>query len=374
MPAPKPQQPPRPRSSTPSQFASEAEDFVGQILEAVTGGQEVDLDPEALRGRMESAAEEFDRRTATAFCDALLDQLSDDPANVRLLEALVILGLAHPDVLASARISLAVEGRRLAVLLERGGEPERAQAVLEFLASRMPGEPTIDQELAGLMRRSGNTAALVERYLSRAEAAVERGRVGEAIPWLQEVLLIDRTRRDVARMIRDLRYGEVARERASQRRTRWALGLATLSTLATVGVAWNLDAHTRFTQLPAAEAHDEAALRCRLDALEGLAHARPVWIGSTRVAEERQRLRDQLAGLEQAVQVEAQLEEQRAAEQLAEAEAHRLRGLALVDSLRLSEALVAFEACLQVAPADWPQGEQVRTDAEALRRHLGGSR
>ena len=93
MPAPKPQQPPRPRSSTPSQFASEAEDFVGQILEAVTGGQEVDLDPEALRGRMESAAEEFDRRTATAFCDALLDQLSDDPANVRLLEALVIVGI-----------------------------------------------------------------------------------------------------------------------------------------------------------------------------------------------------------------------------------------------------------------------------------------
>jgi tetratricopeptide (TPR) repeat protein len=374
LPAPKPQHPPRPRSSTPSQAASEAEDFVVQILEAVTGGLEVDLDPEALRGRMECAAEEFDRRTATAFCDALLDQLSDDPANVRLLEALVILGLAHPDVLARARISLAVEGRRLAVLLERGGEPERAQAVLEFLASRLPGEPTIDQELAGLMRRSGNTAALVERYLSRAEAAVERGRVGEAIPWLQEVLLIDRTRRDVARMIRDLRYGEVARERASRRRTRWALGLATLSTLATVGVAWNLDAHTRFTQLPAAAPGDEAALRCRLDALEGLAHARPVWIGSTRVAEERQRLRDQLEGIQQTVQLEAQLEEQRAAEQLSEAEAHRLRGLALVDSLRLEEALVALEACLQVAPADWPHAEQVRTDAVALRRHLGGGR
>jgi tetratricopeptide (TPR) repeat protein len=246
--------------------------------------------------------------------------------------------------------------------------------VLEFLASRLPGEPTIDQELAGLMRRSGNTAALVERYLSRAEAAVERGRVGEAIPWLQEVLLIDRTRRDVARMIRDLRYGEVARERASRRRTRWALGLATLSTLATVGVAWNLDAHTRFTQLPAAAPGDEAALRCRLDALEGLAHARPVWIGSTRVAEERQRLRDQLEGIQQTVQLEAQLEEQRAAEQLSEAEAHRLRGLALVDSLRLEEALVALEACLQVAPADWPHAEQVRTDAVALRRHLGGGR
>lgn len=371
MPAPKPQHPPRPN---PSQTASEADDFVGQVLEAVTGGLEVDLDPEALRGRMECAAEEFDRRTATAFCDALLDQLSDDPANVRLLEALVILGLAHPDVLSRARISLAVEGRRLAVLLERGGEPERAQAVLEFLAARLPGEPTIDQELAGLMRRSGNTAALVERYLSRAEAAVERGRVGEAIPWLQEVLLIDRTRRDVARMIRDLRYGEVARERASQRRTRWALGLATLSTLATVGVAWNLDARHRFAQLPAAEAGDEAALRCRLGALEGLAHARPIWIGSTRVAAERQRLQEQLEGLEQAEQSQAQQQEQRAVEQLAEAEAHRLRGLALVESLRLEEALIALDACLQIAPPNWEHAEQVHTDAEALRRHLGGAR
>ena len=246
-------------SAPTQQPAPEADDFVAHVLRAVTGGLDVDLDPQALSGRMESAAEEFDRRTATAFCEALLDQLGDDPGNVRLLEALVILGLAHPAVLSRARISLAVEGRRLAILLERGGEPERARALLEFLAAKLPGERTIDQELAALLRRTGGTEDLVERYLDRAHASVERGRIGEAIPWLQEVLLLDRTRRDVARMIRDLRYGEAARARSSRRRTRWAVGLATVTALATVGVAWNQDATTRFDRLPSAASGDRCA-------------------------------------------------------------------------------------------------------------------
>ncbi len=360
-------------SAPTQQPAPEADDFVAHVLRAVTGGLDVDLDPQALSGRMESAAEEFDRRTATAFCEALLDQLGDDPGNVRLLEALVILGLAHPAVLSRARISLAVEGRRLAILLERGGEPERARALLEFLAAKLPGERTIDQELAALLRRTGGTEDLVERYLDRAHAAIERGRIGEAIPWLQEVLLLDRTRRDVARMIRDLRYGEAARVRSSRRSTRWAVGLATVTALATVGVAWNQDATTRFDALPSAASGDRSALEQRLTALDRLAETRPLWLGSSRVDAERAELQAGLAELDERARVQEVREERRGAEQLEEAEAHRVRGLALADSMRLTEALAAFEASLQIAPADWSHRVQVETDADALREHLRGS-
>lgn len=360
-------------SAPTQQPTPEGDDFVAHVLRAVTGGLDVDLDPEALRGRMESAAEEFDRRTAAAFCEALLDQLGDDPGNVRLLEALVILGLAHPAVLARARISLAVEGRRLAVLLERGGEPERARALLEFLAAKLPGERTIDQELAALLRRTGETEDLVERYLERAYAAVERGRIGEAIPWLQEVLLLDRTRRDVARMIRDLRYSEAARARGSRRRARWAVGLATVTALATVGVAWNQDATARFEELPSARSGGRVDLERRLTALQQLAEARPLWLGSPRVEAERAELLGRLAELDERARVHDARDEQRRAEQLQEAEAHRLRGLALADSMRLTEALAAFEAALLSAPEDWAHWMQVTTDAGALRAHLQGS-
>ncbi len=86
--------------------------LVEDVVNALTGG-DLQRDEESvddLRERMEGAATEFDERTAFAFGRALLDSLCEDPGNLRQLEALLILGLAHPDVLERHRISLAVEG------------------------------------------------------------------------------------------------------------------------------------------------------------------------------------------------------------------------------------------------------------------------
>ena len=102
--------------------------IVEDVVSALTCGFDDSDDPRDLSLKLQRAAEEFDRRTADAFGRALLDSLCEDPANLRQLEALLILGLAHPDVLRKHRISLAVEGRRLAVLLERSGELERARS------------------------------------------------------------------------------------------------------------------------------------------------------------------------------------------------------------------------------------------------------
>jgi len=344
--------------------------YVDDAVQAITGGPDHELDADGLRSMMESAASDFDRRTARAFGLALLDHLSEDPANMRLLEALVILGLAHPDVLSEARISLAVEGRRLAVLLERSGDVERAQALLEFLAGHMPLDRTVDQELAGLMRRNGNTEELVERYLVRADDAVNAGRVSEAIPWLQEVLLLDRTRRDVARMIRDLRYGEVERERRKRRGVRLVLGISSLCFLVTMGVAWNREAARRYANLPSVSGSDLQMMAARLEGLQNLSATRPVWSGSLKVREEQDRIHWQMREiqrLEREEQIAAELAEQL---QWAQAEAARVRGLTHAERGDFKAALVAFGEALEKAPEGWEHLSQIRVDHEALFQHL----
>lgn len=345
-------------------------EFVEHVICSITGAADHELPAEELCSRMESAAQDFDRRTAQAFCDTLLDQLGDDPGNVRLLEALLILGLAHPETLERARVSLAVEGRRLAVLLERSGDVERARAVLEFLSSHMPREATVDQELAGLLRRSGNTDQLIERYMKRAELAVEQGKVGEAIPWLQEILLLDRSRRDVARMIRDLRYSEV--DRADKRRglVRAVIGLSAATALTTAGVVWELDARQRYQSLPPVQVHDAPSLESRLQALDHLQESSPWWHSKGPLEQERAGIQQSLDSLKAAEREAALGAKQVRQESLDRAESLRLEGLKHVDNGQFEAALQAFDLALGEAPDDWAHRMQVETDRTALATYL----
>lgn len=348
--------------------AGSHDEFVEQVIAAVTGSGESDLQAEALCQRMEAASREFDRRTAEAFCEALLDRLGDDPSNLRLLEALVILGLAHQEVLEKARISLAVEGRRLAVLLERGGETERARAVLEFLSANLPSDQVIDHELAGLMKRSGETEALVERYLARAEQAVAEGRVAEAIPWLQEVLLTDRNRRDVARMIRDLRASEVERERRGRGRLKLAALLLCVTTLLSLATSWELDARKRFASLPAAGT--EAGIESRLMGLEQLAERRPIWTGARGVREERRQLEERRQDRVRKSLMEAEEEREFAGDRGRLAESAWLLGQQQAENGELAACLASLRRALELAPLDWPRRAQAEIDCAALEQHL----
>ena len=95
---------------------------------------------------------------------------------MRRLESLLILGLAHPQVLNKYRVSLVEEGRRLSALLENQGEPDRARGVLEVLAQHAPQASEVEADLAGVMRRNGDVEEMVERFLHRAEEAAADGR------------------------------------------------------------------------------------------------------------------------------------------------------------------------------------------------------
>lgn len=346
--------------------------IVEDVVSALTCGVDQSDDPRDLSLKLQRAAEEFDRRTADAFGRALLDSLCEDPANLRQLEALLILGLAHPDVLRKHRISLAVEGRRLAVLLERSGELERARAVLELLANNLPNERTIDHELAGILRRSGNTEELIQRYIARAEECVEHGRSDEAIPWLQEVLLLDRTRRDVARMIRDLRYQEAERQARSSRRNRLLTTVLLISAAGSGIFAREYKIHEEYKSLTPVSPSEPKTMYARLDQLQGLIDDKRVWVGMMNAVRERDALEAKIADLERR---EARREHEDALEKqavLERAEAARQRGLLHAERAEHEQALDDFQRALKLAPPDWEHRARVEADVQALTALMGG--
>lgn len=352
--------------SASAEASADRQLIVEDVVSALTGEAHAPQVSGDLRNMMQRAAEEFDRRTADAFGRALLDSLCEDPGNLRQLEALLILGLAHPDVLRRNRISLAVEGRRLAVLLERSGDVQRARCVLELLSSNLPDERTIDHELAGILRRTGHTDELIDRYIARAQKCIEGGRSTEAIPWLQEVLLLDRTRRDVARMIRDLRYEEAERAIKSTRRRRLLLFILVLSAAVSAILAREMKIREAYQGLPLAIPGDQASVEARVAELEELIASRRIWTGVLDAMKERDGLEAQVNDLEQErirEEHERELELQRLAEM---AEAARMRGLMHAQRGDHEQALVDLKRALSLSTPDWEHRERVGSDIAAL--------
>ncbi len=356
--------------------SAQADTLVEDVVFALTGvpSEEVLLQdghpepgpPTEPRDLVERAATDVDKRTAAAYGRTLMDCLSEDPGNLRQLEALMILGLAHPEVLKRHRVSLAEEGRRLASLLERSGQLDRARGMLELVAEQVPSDDTIDQELAGLLRRSGKTTQLIERYLARSEECTREGNIEEAIPWLQEILLLDRTRRDVARMIRDLRYQQVERGARSKRRNRAVLIVLLVSSLITAIGARENRIRAQIQALPVVEENKPETLYGRYAGLSRLLDEYVVWSNVITVAREQKLLKKEIeqheAGLERMVRVN-ELERDRLHKM---AESSRLRGLMNAERGDFKKALEDFQRSLAMCSTDWEHRAQLLEDITAL--------
>jgi hypothetical protein len=319
---------------------------------------------------MARAAKEVDERTASAFGKALLDSLCEDPGNVRQLEALMILGLAHPDVLRCRGISLSMEGRRLAILLDQRGEGDRARCLLELIASKVPEEPRLDPAPPEKPEEHGSesTEVVVERYLKKARACVKSRRIGEAITWLQEVLLVDRSRRDVARMIRDLRYQESASRYKKKRVVRKAFLVLMFAGCVAWVVHRELGIRDIVRALPPGggiEASDEQ-LDSRLAGFEGVIDRYHVWVGLLDAKHEVQSLRAEIERRREKEAEAERLRENAEARKLDLAEAARLRGLMRVELGEFDAALADFAESLSLAGEGWEHRTRVEADVAAL--------
>jgi tetratricopeptide (TPR) repeat protein len=345
------------------------------LVNTLTGPVQGELNAaETLREQMKRAAAEFDERSAQAAARALLDELTQDSTDVRRLEALLIMGLAHPTVLDKHRIPLAQEGRRLAQLLERASQGDRARCLLELLASRIPNDSAIDHDLAGVMRRTGSTDALVERYLRRADDAAQRGKTMEAVTWLQEVVLLDRNRRDVARMIRDLRYQEKERQVRTSRQIKMVALVLVVAGLIGVAVMRESGIHADYAGLPTAAQGDLNAMSQRLVALEELIEKNIVWAGMSSALVERGHLRADVAKLEAEIAQKQRVLAEERKQQLGIAESMRIRGVQYAQQGKFDLALSDFRSALEYAAPNWEHRKRVEADVAAIEAWQKGSK
>jgi tetratricopeptide (TPR) repeat protein len=331
---------------------------------AINGAPEKRGEPrDHLRGRIEEVAH-MDVRTAEECVEVLTSVAGGEGADPQVLEALVIVALAHADMAERIGLPTVATGRRLAARLERLGDIDHTLALLEVLQQHFPGQESLDHDLAQLMRRQGMVKDLVNRYFERARKLMREGRNNEAAGWLREVLQLDPGRKDAARLIRDLRF------KRSGRTARRSGGLRFLAVVLAValGVTWVVERETRldaeFRALP------QASLKRRLTDLERFVEQQPVWHGSLQVLSERAELRVKLAVLEEKARTEREAEERARRERLESADLCRARGLMLVQEGDLRGALQAFREALEFGGPEWPHYERISRDVSDVEAHL----
>jgi len=303
-------------------------------------------------------------------CFDVLAPDAGDEAQAEVLAAALILTAAHPRAAAAFKLSPAVVGRRLAAAFERAEDVDFAFASLRVAGRFAPGNAGIERATASLMRRQGMVQELVDRYLDRAQRLLDEGEHAEAIPWLREVLALDRSRKDVARMIRDLRFDEVSSANARKRRVR----IAGLALAVSLGLSFAALREVRlrsdFADLPQAIPGDVPSLNARLAAVEEFVAANPVWHGALGALQERSELR---------VLIERIVEDEAAKREKAETARERMDEMAdgsTVLARRLYErgdaqgALDEFEKALSIASESWPQRERTERDIAALKEAI----
>ncbi|MBL8861800.1 MAG: tetratricopeptide repeat protein [Planctomycetes bacterium] len=360
--------------------------FVDDVVTALTGSVVPSGDARpVLQDQMQRATEEFDLRTAEAFARALLEALCQEPIDPRRLEALLILGLAHPTILERHRISLQQEGERLAAMLTAQGQHARARTLLEVIAQAVAagadgaaaepesgaGSTTTDK--ASPASATGPDAktldrdhARIEQLLRQADEAAARGRTARAILLLQEIVTLDRGRRDVARMIRDLRWAEAERRARAVRRLKLT-GAVLLLCAAAFGLAWREhDVRRRFEAIPRATPGELASMRARLESIDGLVAAERLWLGMASALTERttlQRAIGEIEAREAATRSARALELSRASEL---AESLRARGLQLAQQGRFQEALDELRRALELGGPEWSGRREAQANASAI--------
>lgn len=340
---------------------------------AINGAPEKRDEPRAhLRLRVAEVAH-MDPQAADECAEVLLSVATGEGADPEVLEALVILSLAHPKLAKRLELDSVGTGRRMAAALDRGGDPDRAFAVLELLQQHHPGQPTLERDLAQLMRRQGMVKDLVGRYYDRARKLVREGRHGEAAGWLREILQLDPGRKDAARLLRDLRFKRGPRPKGRSFAFRPLFLVAVLGLGASYLALRELRLRGEFVALPQAAGENPEVLRRRLGELERFVESHPLWHGALRALTERTDLRLRIALLEERERTQREAAQRTERERLDAAELCRARGLMHVQSGDAKRGLEALREALAYGGPEWPAFEQVSRDVSVLEKGLSES-
>jgi tetratricopeptide (TPR) repeat protein len=196
---------------------------------------------------------------------------------------------------------------------------------------------------------------------------VKQGNRAEAVRWLREVLALDPRRRDVARMIRDLRFEETQVRDGWVRRSRVALVACLAVAVVALLIGRERQISGEIASLPPARPGDLLSTQERLAALQEVFDANMVWATMWSAGRERTALKteaERLAAAEAAAK--ARLAEARArARILADAELAQARVAA--DRFEFDSAQTHFEQALRLAPQGWEARGQVEREIALLK-------
>jgi outer membrane protein assembly factor BamB/tetratricopeptide (TPR) repeat protein len=199
--------------------------------EVYESAQEYELSCRHLVAVAEHHAKSGDVRGAVSRLHHVVKLL---PTDLATRERLLELTLTEPSLRAGAPL-LANEGKELVDLYLEVEEIDRVRGILERLLRVSPNDLELKKSLVNVHTRAGDTRRVIELYESIAQDFVKEHKPIEAVKFLQKILLIDRSRKDISERIRSL-Y-ELDQRRRSRKRTLAALG-AMFCVLSALGAGW----------------------------------------------------------------------------------------------------------------------------------------
>ncbi|MEX1025157.1 MAG: hypothetical protein WD226_08780 [Planctomycetota bacterium] len=322
-----------------------------------------------LKSRIAAVAD-LEREFLEECVQVLVASDGGDETDADILEALFVLGLGRPEVLAEMGLDQVSIGRRLAARMEREELPEASLAVLEFLLEHDPEHRGVQRDHAALMRRLGMVQSLVDRHLAAAGQLMSNGRNAEAIEVLREVLLLDRTRKDVARTIRDLRFADIEKHDERKNRVRKLLLVAAGSVLLVLLGLRERRLFDEYRALAGDDAGTVESVGARLNGVERFVDRHPVWLGSFGALEERGRLRIELDRLIREADRERLLRDQSLQHALEEAAWAMERGRDRARSGDFVSAIAELQRALELGGDDWSESEQIERNIRVLQQAL----
>jgi outer membrane protein assembly factor BamB/tetratricopeptide (TPR) repeat protein len=164
------------------------------------------------------------------------------PTHLAARARLVSLTVGRND-LRTADFDPVTEGKNLVELFLEMGEVDRVRTLLEDLLRTNANDLELKKSLVNVYTKAGDTRRVIEIYESIAADLVRQHDPIEAVKFLQKILMLDRSRKDISERIKSL-Y-EIDERVRSRRRSLVALGVALLLMIALGGLWYLYEQHAR---------------------------------------------------------------------------------------------------------------------------------